>query len=125
MARSTRKYHKVPQVEVLLSRWGRWAIRRESGALGFASSSILQHAGGGDAFDAPIPKGVSDGDMEAIDGAVNRLPGVLREVVIQVYQRGAGKSMVWNAARSGISRNALTEFLAMAHHRILVELEVS
>lgn len=109
-------------IDALLARWGRWAIRRDSGALGFASSCILSGAGDGDAFDSAIPRGVLDDDMEAIDGAVRRLPSVLRLVVIQVYQHGAGRSDRRNAETLGIDLRTLARYLGTAHRKIAVDI---
>lgn len=112
-------------IDALLARWGRWAIRRDSGALGFASSRILSGAGDGDAFDSAIPRGVLDDDMEAVDGAVRRLPSVLRLVVIQVYQHGAGRSDRRNAEALGIDRRTLSQYLGSAHKKIALDISLA
>lgn len=111
-------------VDALLSRWGRWAIRCESGALGFAASCILAGTGDGDAFDAAVPRGVLDEDMEAVDGAVRRLPKVLRLTVMQVYQLGQGRSERRNAEELGMSRQAFTQYLCDAHRKIALDISV-
>jgi hypothetical protein len=116
---------KLNWVDVLLSKWGRWAIRCESGALGFASSCILAGAGDGDSFDSAIPKGVIDGDLEAVDGAVRRLPFVIRITVIQVYQWGQGKSDRHNAQALGVDRNTVNRYLVLAHQKIALDISLT
>lgn len=114
----------VEWVDVVLCRWGRWAIRCESGALGFASSSIMACSGDGDGFDSSVPRGVSDGDMEAVDCAVRRLPDVLRCVIIGVYVSGQGRSARYHAQFLGISRQALTEYVRQAHQKIVLDISL-
>jgi predicted DNA-binding protein (UPF0251 family) len=111
-------------VEALLSRWGRWSIRCESGALGFASSCILAGSGDGDGFDSAIPRGVIDDDMEAIDGAVRTLPSVLRLAVIEYYQHGAGQSLRQVAVRMGISYKTLQQYLGTAQRKIALDISL-
>lgn len=113
-------------VDALLSRWGRWAIRCESGALGFASCSILAGAGDGDGFDSAIPLGVGvmGDDMEAVDSAVRKLPKVLKLTVIEVYQFGHGKSDRALAEALGMSRQAMQSFIIQAHKQIALDIRV-
>lgn len=108
-------------VDALLSRWGRWALRCESGALGFASSSILACSGDGDGFDAAIPIGVMDDDMEWVDGAVRKLPKVLRLTVMEVYQFGQGKSDRKIAANLGIHTDTMRKYVLLAHRKIALD----
>ena len=110
-------------VDALLSRWGRWALRCESGAMGFASCSIMAGSGDGDGFDTAIPLGVMDDDMERVDGAVRKLPKVLRLVVLEVYQFGQGKSDRKLADSLGIDRKTMCKYLCDAHRQI--ELDIS
>ena len=109
-------------IDALLSRWGRWAIRCESGALGFASSSILACSGDSDGFDSSIPLGVMSDDLEAVDGAVRKLPKVLRLTIIEVYQFGHGKSDRALADALGMSRQAMQSFIIQAHRKIALDI---
>ncbi len=112
-------------VDVLLNRWGRWSIRCESGALGFASSCILGGAvGDGDGYDSAIPRGVLDDDMEAVDGAVRRLPKVLRLTVCEVYHFGQGKSDRALAYALGIHVDTMRKYLCEAHRKIALDISV-
>lgn len=112
-------------VDVLLSRWGRWAIRCESGALGFASSCVLGGGSdGGDGYDSAVPLGVADGDMAAVDGAVRKLPKVLKLTVVEVYQFGHGKSDRALAEALGMSRQAMQSFIVQAHRQIALDISV-
>lgn len=115
---------EIASVDALLSRWGRWALRCESNALGFASSSILAGGCDGDAFDSAVPRGVADGDMEAVDGAVKRLPSVLRMAVIEVYQHGSGQSVRKVAVRMGVANHTLTKYIAEAQRKIALDISV-
>lgn len=111
-------------VDALLSRWGRWSLRCQSGALGFASSSILACGGDGDGFDAAIPIGVMDDDMEWVDGAVRKLPKVLRLTVLEVYQFGHGKSDRKLAESLGIDRKTMCKYLCDAHRQIALDISI-
>lgn len=114
-------------VDALLSRWGRWALRCESGAIGFASSCIL---GGGDlhtnqdGYHSAEPRGLIDGDMEAVDGAVRKLPKILQLTVIEIYQWGQGKSDRKVAESLGISRDTMRKYVLLAHRKIALDISL-
>lgn len=115
----------VVWVDVLLGRWGRWAIRRESGALGYASSCFLGDvAGGGDGYDSAEPRGVADGDMEAVNAAVMRLPVVQVGCLVVVYQLGAGRSDRENAERAGVMVRTLTRYIHDAQQKIALDISL-
>jgi DNA-directed RNA polymerase specialized sigma24 family protein len=114
--------YQMASIDVLLSQWGKWSIRCESGALGFAVSSILAGIGTGDAFDSATPRGLIDDDMEAVDGAIRQLPDTLRVTVIQVYRHGAGWSQVRNAAALKIDKRTMRGYLDTARRRLMLEL---
>ena len=118
---------EIASVAMDLARWGRWAIRCESGALGFASSCVL---GGGDGdrggYESSIPRGVVD-DMEMMDGMVRRLPDEplpLQRSVIEFYKFGSGKSLRCVAATIGMSDKTLARYLVEAQRKIALDISM-
>lgn len=110
------------QVEVLLSMWGRWAIRRASGALGYPSvSPMFKQAPHGDSYGSQAPLGTGEPEMLIVDAAVGRLPEVLKLTVFQVYQLGGSMREV--AARMGIHHMTVGKYLGEAQLKISVDLQ--
>lgn len=111
------------QIEVLLSMWGRWAIRRASGALGYPRTSpMFREMPAGDAYGNSLPLDVADCDLEAVDRSVNCLPMVLKVVVIEVYQRSVGKSHTEIARVLGVDRKTLGKYISSAHDWIAIDM---
>lgn len=111
------------QMEVLLSMWGRWAIRRASGGLGYPSvSPMFKDAPRGDSFGSQEPLGIGEPEMLMVNAAVERLPGVLKLAVIETYQRGGSLRAI--GARMGISDKTVGKYLADAHQKISIDMEL-
>jgi ABC-type ATPase with predicted acetyltransferase domain len=116
---------EIAWVSALLSRWGRWSIKAESGALGFASMSMIaSDYQEGDGYDMRIPKGVQDEDMEAINMAVGKLPHVLLVIVIEVYQRHPRRKEYTHSRTLGISVYELRKYLFRAQTFICREISL-
>lgn len=115
------------QVIVLLAAWGRWSSVQAGKSIGYASvSPMFRDAPSGKGHGSSIPAGVGLGlgneEIEAVDAAIKRLPGVLRLVVIEVYQykrslRQAGEQM-------GVSHHSAGKYLADAEKRVDYDLSV-
>jgi DNA-binding CsgD family transcriptional regulator len=111
-----------PWVDELLSRWGRWAIRCESGALGFAASSILAGSDAGSGLESRIPLGVMNDDLEAVDGSIRKLPKVLNLTIVEVYMWSQGKSERVIADNLGIHVQTMRKYIFDAHRKIALDL---
>jgi DNA-directed RNA polymerase specialized sigma24 family protein len=115
-----------PSVHYVLCRWGRWAIKCQSGALGYATTSILLRMPEGDPegyADPGPPPDVTNEDFESLTAMIEELPPVQELCVIQVYQLGAGLSYVKNAKVLGISKQALVEYIKNAQRNIQKKIE--
>lgn len=109
------------QIEVLLSLWGKWAVRRESKALGFPSiSPMFRDSPRGDAYGSAPPMGFAEADILFVDAAVMRLTDVHRLVVIECYQRPG--SFRDHAMRLGIHHKSMTQYLNQAHEKIDIDI---
>lgn len=110
------------QMEVLLSMWGRWAIRRASGGLGYPSTSpMFRDAPRGDSFGSQEPLGIGEPEMLMVDAAIGRLPLGLKVVVIEAYQRGGSLRDI--GRRLGFSHIAIGKYLSDAHQKISLDIE--
>lgn len=110
-------------IKVLLSRWGRWAIKRDSRAMGYASvSPMFRDAPRGDSFGDAVPLGIAEADILAVDAAVMRLPDVHRTLIIYIYQRDC--SLRAAADRLGVSHQSAGKYLNEAHNKIVLDIEI-
>lgn len=111
------------QMEVLLSMWGRWALRRAAGGLGYPSvSPMFRDAPSGDSYGSQVPLGIGEPELLLVDAAVGRLPGVLKLAVIETYQIGGSLRAI--GARLGVHHNTLGKYLTEAQLKISLDLEL-
>ena len=120
------KSGEFSSVKAALDKWGRWAIRCEGGALGFAASCILGGGDGGDrgGYESKVPMGVDEDHLVAmdVDVAVRKLPKVQRVVVIQVHMLGLGWSERKNAETLGIDRRTMNQHLNISYRQISLDI---
>lgn len=107
----------IEWIDRLLSRWGRWSVRRESSALGYGSvSPMFRDCATGGGWSPEYDTGFTPRDLIECEAAVNGLPLVIRVVVIAHYQRGKGTRET--AAACGVSCKTVTQYLGQAHEQM-------
>lgn len=112
----------IARIDVLLCRWGRWAVSQARREVGYPSiSPMFRDSRLGRGYGSEVPAGVSDGDMDAIDRAINALPAVLRVVVVCHYQRQG--AMRATAVSCGISHRSVSQYINQAHGLIAQHLD--
>lgn len=110
---------EIVWLHVLLSRWGRWSIRKASGGLGYAKMSIIAGAHEGDgSYDPAPPPDVTDADYESVSVAVAALPKEQTIAVMQLYVQGSGKAFYRVARDAGIHRDTLQRLILSAHRSL-------
>lgn len=109
-------------LEMLLNRWGRWAVRRESSALGYGSvSPMFRDAPCGDGCGCMADPGFTPRDILDCDAAIIRLPHHQRRVVVLHYKRGCGLRQT--ARESAMSFSAVRDALSFAKGALHVMLD--
>jgi len=110
---------ELTHIHILLSRWGRWSIRKAAGGLGYAKMSIIAGAHEGDGTHDPAPPpDVTDADYDAVSAAVESLPIEQIGAIVRLYVHGSGKAFYRVARDAGVHRDTL-ERLILAAHRSL------
>lgn len=107
----------IEYVNVQLSVWGRWALRRSTTGLGYPRVCPMfrtMRSGGG--YQSCEPLGMED-YVEDTDRAVQRLEARDRLLCVEFYQRGGTAVAV--AQRLGVSRQRLYERLDTVHRMVL------
>lgn len=108
---------QTANVEILLSAWGKWAVRIETKAIGYPSTSpMFREARFGKGFGSSEPIGISDDDMKAVDKAVQTLPVILRATLNEFYKRQC--SIRELSLHLGCDKNAAGRYLNEARRRI-------
>ncbi len=107
----------IDYINMKLSIWGKWAVRRYSAGLGYPSVCpmfrLIRHGGG---YRSDVPYGVDEYVMET-DQAVRRLPAADVALCVEFYQRGGTGAEV--ARRLGIARQRLYERLDAVHRAVM------
>ena len=107
----------IEYVNIQLSVWGKWALRRSTAGLGYPSvCPMFQQVRHGGGYRSAPPTGVEE-YVEETDQAVQRLPPQDRVLCVEFYQRGGTGSAV--AQRLGIGRPRLYERLDAMHRALM------
>lgn len=107
----------IGAIDAMLCQWGRWAVAQARRDVGYPSvSPMFKDSARGGGYGSGVPVGVEFGDIPACDRAINRLPLVLRCVVIQHYQ--IQSSLRDTAKACGISHKSASQYLGQAHRSI-------
>lgn len=109
----------IEYINMQLSAWGKWEMRRCSAGLGYPSvSPMFAQAQHGGSYGSAIPSGVFDGEYVRETGiAVSRLPAADQALCVQFYQ--VGGTAVAVAHRLGIARQRLYERLDAVHRAVM------
>lgn len=111
-------------IEILLSAWGRWAIRVETNSIGYSSiCPMFREARFGNGFGSAPPVGLNDADLRAIDSAVQQLPIILRATLNEFYKRQC--SIRDLALHLGCDHKAAGRYLNEARNRVAKSIEES
>ena len=107
----------IAHIDMLLSRWARWAISTESRAVGYPSASpMFRDAPSTGVFESREPFGLGAADYRDVTRAVDALPILLKHCVIEYYQRNGGAEAV--AGRLGIKKAVMFKYIHAAHESI-------
>lgn len=112
----------IEYINVQLSIWGKWAVRRGSAGLGYPSiSPMFKDAKHGGTYGSQLPPGVCVLEyVRETDLAVARLSAEDRVLCVEFYQRGG--TAVAIASRMGIARQRLYERLDAVHRAVMAHL---
>ena len=112
----------LSNVEVLLSAWGRWAVRVETKSIGYSSvSPMFREMRSGNGFGSAPPVGLNDADLRAVDAAVQRLPVILRATLNEFYKSQCSVRDL--ALHLGCSRPSASQYLNEARRRVSKSLD--
>lgn len=112
----------IAHIDMILTRWARWAIRSESKSIGFPNKSpMFRDTPSSGVYASSEPFGLSGDDFDDVTRAVNALPILLRHCVVEYYQRNGGADAV--AVRLGIKKSAMFKYIHSAHEQIGVFLD--
>ena len=107
----------IASIDVLLTRWARWAISSESRAVGYPSTSpMFRDSPSSGVFGSSEPFGLSCGDFKSVTHAVDFLPAILKVCVIEYYMRKSGAEQA--AINLGIKKSMMFKYLHSAHEKI-------
>ena len=110
----------IPYVDAQLSIWGKAQMAAAREGLGYGSVCPMFRDSGGGGYRSAPPLGVTlsaSSDIDDTDRAIQRLPAVDRQLVIEVYVvRGTASDI---AARLGVCRKTLYNRLDVLHQQVL------
>ena len=112
----------LSNVEVLLSAWGRWAVRVETKSIGYSSvSPMFREMRSGNGFGSAPPVGLNDADLRAVDAAVQRLPVILRATLNEFYKSQCSVRDL--ALHLGCNHKSASQYLNEARRRVAQTME--
>lgn len=103
---------KLPDIERKLLNWARYRLRRDSGAIGYATTSLRERVDG-EGWDARAAIPTVDSDADVTEQAIQSLQVDLRHTIEEFYLRGDGVDA--KARRLGCSRAAVYARISLAH----------
>ena len=106
---------RIPDIERRLLNWARVRLARDSGGIGYASTTLRERVDG-DGWDSHARIPTVDHDADVTEAAIASLDVDLQRTVQEVYLRGDG--IAAKARRLGVAPATVYSRIDMAHIRL-------